>query len=35
MPNALLKKIPISEEEFLRKIGKMYGEYAIEEIVVT
>ena len=32
MPNALLKKIPISEEEFLRKIGKMYGEYAIEEI---
>ena len=32
MPNALLKKIPISEEDFLRKIGKMYGEYAIEEI---
>ena len=32
MPNALLKKIPISEEEFLRKIEKMYGEYAIEDI---
>ena len=32
MPNALLKKIPISEEDFLRKIEKMYGEYAIEEI---
>ena len=32
MPKALMKKVPISEEEFLRKIGKMYGEYAIEEI---
>ena len=32
MPNALLKKIPISEEDFLRKIEKMYSEYAIEEI---
>ena len=32
MPNALLKKIPISEEDFLRKIEKMYGEYAIEDI---
>ena len=32
MPKTLLKKVPISEEEFLRKIGKMYGEYAIEEI---
>lgn len=25
-------KIPISEEEFLRKIEKMYSEYAIEDI---
>ena len=32
MPKALMKKVPISEEEFLRKIEKMYGEYAIEEI---
>ena len=32
MPKTLLKKIPISEEEFLRKIEKMYGEYAIEDI---
>ena len=35
MPKALMKKVPISEEEFLRKIGKMYGEYAIEEIECT
>ena len=35
MPNALLKKIPISEEDFLRKIEKMYGEYAIEDIGAT
>lgn len=32
MPKTLLKKIPISEEEFLRKIEKMYGEYSIEDI---
>ena len=32
MPKALMKKVPISEEEFLRKIEKMYGEYAIEDI---
>ena len=32
MPNAMLKEIPISEEDFLRKIEKMYGEYAIEDI---
>ena len=32
MPKALMKKVPISEEEFLRKIEKMYGEYAIEII---
>ena len=27
-----IRKIPISEEDFLRKIEKMYGEYSIEEI---
>ena len=32
MPKTLLKKIPISEEDFLRKIEKMYSEYAIEDI---
>ena len=32
MPKALMKKVPISEEEFLRKIKKMYSEYAVEEI---
>ena len=32
MPKALIKKVPISEEEFLRKIKKMYSEYAVEEI---
>ena len=32
MPKALMKKVPISEEEFLRKIEKMYSEYAIEDI---
>ena len=26
------KKIPISAEEFLRKIGRMYSEYATEDI---
>ena len=31
-PAKAIRKIPISEEEFLRKIEKMYGEYAIEEI---
>ena len=28
----LNKKFPISEEEFLRKIEKMYSEYIVEEI---
>lgn len=27
-----IKKIPISAEEFLRKIGRMYSEYATENI---
>ena len=27
-----IKKIPISAEDFLRKIGRMYSEYAIEDI---
>ena len=27
-----IKKIPISAEEFLRKIGRMYSEYATEDI---
>ena len=27
-----IRKIPISEEDFLRKIEKMYGEYSIEDI---
>ena len=27
-----VRKIPISEEDFLRKIEKMYGEYSIEDI---
>ena len=31
-PAKAIRKIPISEEEFLRKIEKMYSEYAIEEI---
>ena len=31
-PAKAIGKIPISEEGFLRKIEKMYGEYAIEEI---
>ena len=26
------KKIPISAEDFLRKIGRMYSEYATEDI---
>ena len=26
------KKIPVSEEDFLRKIEKMYSEYAVEDI---
>ena len=31
-PAKTVRKMPVSEEEFLRKIGKMYGEYAIEDI---
>ena len=31
-PAKAIGKIPISEEGFLRKIEKMYGEYAIEDI---
>ena len=31
-PAKAIRKIPISEEEFLRKIEKMYSEYSIEEI---
>ena len=27
-----IKKIPISEDDFLRKIGRMYSEYATEDI---
>lgn len=27
-----VKKIPISAEDFLRKIGRMYSEYATEDI---
>ena len=27
-----IKKIPISAEDFLRKIGRMYSEYATEDI---
>ena len=30
--SAQTKKIPISAEDFLRKIGRMYSEYAIEDI---
>ena len=31
-PAKAIRKIPISEEDFLRKIEKMYGEYSIEDI---
>jgi hypothetical protein len=31
-PAKAIRRIPISEEEFLRKIEKMYSEYSIEEI---
>ena len=31
-PAKAIRKIPISEEDFLRKIEKMYSEYSIEEI---
>ena len=30
--SAQTKKIPISAEDFLRKIGRMYSEYATEDI---
>ena len=31
-PVKKMKKIPISAEDFLRKIGRMYSEYATEDI---
>ena len=31
-PAKAIRKIPISEEDFLRKIEKMYSEYSVEDI---